>query len=121
MGPRAELDPFTPPLNLALKARSYTFLGEPENALALARSCTTVNPNLQPCFIQLAIAAKETGQEAEARSAADRVIEINPGFSISRQVQLVPFRRPEDASRFADLLRRAGFLNRSISQRKVRP
>jgi adenylate cyclase len=104
----AELDPFTPPLNLALKARSYTFLGEPVNALALALSCTTGAPNLQPCFIQLAIAAKEAGQEAEARSAADRVLEINPGFSISRQVQLVPFRRPEDAGRFADLLRRAG-------------
>jgi adenylate cyclase len=104
----AELDPFTPPLNFALKARSYTFLGEPENALALARSCASVAPNLQPCFVQLAIAAKEARQDAEARSAANRVLEINPGFSVSRQVQLVPFRRSEDASRFADLLRRAG-------------
>jgi TolB-like protein/DNA-binding winged helix-turn-helix (wHTH) protein len=104
----AELDPFTPPLNLALKARSYTFLGEPENALTLARSCTTVAPNLQPCFLQLAIAAKEAGQDAEARSAAERVVEINPDFSISRQIQLVPFRRPEDAETFAHLLRRAG-------------
>jgi adenylate cyclase len=105
----AELDPFTPPLNLALKARSYTFLGEPENALTLARSCTTVAPYLQPCFVQLAIAAKEAGQDAEARSAANRVLEINPDFSISRQIQLLPFRRPEDADKFAALLRRAGF------------
>jgi adenylate cyclase len=104
----AELDPFTPPLNLALKARSYTFLGEPENALTLARSCTTVAPHLQPCFMQLAIAAKEAGQDAEARSAAGRVVEINPDFSISRQIQLVPFRRSEDSEKFAGLLRRAG-------------
>jgi adenylate cyclase len=104
----AELDPFTPPLNLALKARSYTFLGEPENALNLARSCTTVAPQLQPCFMQLAIAAKEAGQDAEARTAAHRIVEINPNFSISRQVQLVPFRHSKDAEKFADLLRRAG-------------
>lgn len=107
-GRAAELDPFTPPLNLALKARSYTFLGEPERALTLARACTAVAPHLQPCFTQLAIAAKEAGQDAEARIAARRIVEINPDFSISRQVQLVPFRRAEDAEKFAGFLRRAG-------------
>jgi adenylate cyclase len=103
-----ELDPFSPPLRLALKARSHTFLGQPEIAFELASACASAAPRLSPCFVQLAIAAKEAGREREAEEAAARLLEINPRFTISRQLQLVPIRHAEDAARFAALLRSAG-------------
>ena len=103
-----ELDPFSPPVNLALTARSYTFLGEPNKALELARSCVAIAPTLQPCLLQLAIAAKAAGRDDEARSTVARLIENNPSFSVKFQVDLVPFRHSEDSDKFADLMRRAG-------------
>jgi adenylate cyclase len=103
-----ELDPLSPPLRLALKARSHTFLGQPEAAFELANACALAAPRLSPCFVQLAIAAQEAGREREAEEAVARLLEINPRFTITRQLQLVPIRHADEATRFAHLLRSAG-------------
>jgi TolB-like protein/class 3 adenylate cyclase len=104
-------DPFRTPLNLALKARAHILLGEFEPALALTRSCAERAPQLQYCFIYLAIAANELGLEDEARAAAQRVLEVDPKFTVERLLSLLRL-RPDPEEKLAVFLRRAGFPNR---------
>ncbi len=103
---RERLDPFRPPLTAALKARAHILVGEFESALALTRSCAERAPELQNCFIYLAIAANELGREEEAYAAVRRVVELNPKFTIRGLLALVRFR---NETKLAGYLRRAGF------------
>jgi tetratricopeptide (TPR) repeat protein len=106
---RAErLDPFYPAIVLALRARAHTMLGEFEPALRLTRTCAERLPKLFVCFLQRAAAAASAGLEEEARTAARRLLEVYPKFSIQRHMRMLPFRNEADAARFAGYLRRAG-------------
>jgi adenylate cyclase len=102
------LDPFFPPIALALKARNNNMLGEFSAALPLARTCAERAPRLLPCFIHLAVAANEKGAMDEARSAVRRVLEIDPRFMSGRFMQLIPYRDADEVTRYVEYLRRAG-------------
>jgi adenylate cyclase len=102
------LNPFIPGVWFGLRAAPHIMLREFEPALRLARLCAERAPSQYPCFVYLAIAARELGLEDEARSAVQRVIELYPKFTIRRHLQVVPFRRDADAAQFAEYLRRAG-------------
>lgn len=82
--------------------------GQPEAAFEPVNACALAAPRLSTCFVQLAIAAVEAGREREAEEAVARLFEINPRFTITRQLQLVPIRHADEASRFVQLLRSAG-------------
>jgi len=102
------LNPFIPGVWFGLRAAPHIMLREFEPALRLARLCAERAPSQYPCFVYLAIAARELGREDEMRSAVKRVIELYPEFTIRRHLQVVPFRRDADAVQFAEYLRRAG-------------
>ncbi|MFZ1102217.1 MAG: winged helix-turn-helix domain-containing protein [Hyphomicrobiaceae bacterium] len=102
------LNPFLPGVWLGVRAEPHIMLREFEPALRLARLCAERAPSLYPCFVYLALAARELGREDEARSAVKRVIELYPKFTIRRHMQVAPFRRDADAVQFGEYLRRAG-------------
>ena len=101
------VDPFTPALNLALKASPHIMLGEFETALALARSCAQ-RARLFACSLYRAIAASELGLKDEADEAVATLLMINPQFSIARHMQMAAFSDLESADRLAAYMRRAG-------------
>jgi tetratricopeptide (TPR) repeat protein len=106
---RAErFDPFFPPIRFVLKAVPHIMLGEFEQALRLSRSCAERAPKLWACHRNRAIAANELGFSEEARVAVRKLLEIDPRFTIGRQMRFLPFRSDADAARFAEYLRRAG-------------
>ena len=83
-------------------------LREFEPAFRLASSCTERAPRHYHCFLYLAIAAKESGREEEARGAVRRLLEIYPKFTIKRHMHIAPFKKDADAAQFAAYLRRLG-------------
>jgi TolB-like protein/DNA-binding winged helix-turn-helix (wHTH) protein len=101
------VDPFSPALNLALKAIPHIMLGEFETAVALARSCAQ-RARVFACSLYRAIAANELGLRDEADEAVATLLEINPQFSIARHMRLAPFSDQESADRLAAYMRRAG-------------
>jgi tetratricopeptide (TPR) repeat protein len=102
------IDPAGPTLRLALTARAQMFTGDHEGALATARICETRAPQFQPCLVFLAISAAAAGNEAGAREAGQRLLAVNPRFTITGHFQLVPFRRPEDIELMRQHLKTAG-------------
>jgi hypothetical protein len=56
----------------------------------------------------LAVAAKESGREEEARGAVRRMLELYPKFTIKRHMDVAPFKKETDAAQFVDYLRRLG-------------
>lgn len=102
------LDPAGSPLDAALKSRAEFFVGDHEAALASARKCTAAAPDLHPCLLYLTIAASAAGQTEEAKATAQRLLELNPEFSIARHFAIIPFRDPGDVEKMASHLREAG-------------
>jgi adenylate cyclase len=102
------LHPFIPGAWFGVRAKPHLMLREFEPAMRLARLCAERSPGHFPCFIDLAIAAKETGRDEEARRALQRLLEIYPKFTIRRHMSIAPFRIASDAVQFAEYLRRAG-------------
>lgn len=104
----AKLDPAGPILRLALTSRAQTFNGDLEGALASARACEARGPQFQPCLVFLAVAAAAIGEEDAARRAGQRLLEVNPRFTISGHFQVIPFRRSEDIALMRQHLLAAG-------------
>lgn len=102
------LNPFLPGVWFGVRAAPHIMLREFEPALRLARLCAERAPFSYPCFVYLAIGAKEIGRDEEARRALQRLLEIYPKFTIRRHTSIAPFRIESDAVQFAEYLRRAG-------------
>ena len=102
------IDPVGTTLGLALLARAQMFTGDTEGALATARTCETRAPRFQPCLVFLAISAAAAGEEALARQAGERLLEVNPRFTISEHFRIVPFRNADDVEVMRRHLRTAG-------------
>ena len=104
----SKLDPVGPTLRLALTSRAQMFTGDLAGALATASACESRTPRLQPCLVFLAIAAAANGDARRAQEAGQRLLELNPRFSIAGHFQLVRFRRAEDIEVMRRHLRAAG-------------
>ena len=103
-----KVDPAGPMLRLALTSRAQMFTGDPEGALASANACEARAPRFQPCLVFLAIAAAAGGDEAAAREAGQRLLDVNPHFSVDDHMEIVRLRRPEDDALMRRHLRTAG-------------
>jgi adenylate cyclase len=106
---RAEhLNPFVPGVWFGIRAKPHIMLREFEPAFPLVRSCTERTPTHYPCFMFLAIAAKELGRDDAARGAVRRLLELYPKFTIKRHLGVAPFKKDVDAVQLSVYLRRAG-------------
>ena len=102
------LNPFVSGPSFGIRAKPHIMLREFEPAFRLARSCAERTPTHYHCFMFLAVAAKESGREEEARAAVRRLLEIYPKFTIKRHMHVAPFKKDADAAQFAEYLRRLG-------------
>jgi adenylate cyclase len=85
-------------------AAAFIELGRFGEAIVAAKKALRQNPCFPPAYRCLASASAHLGHDAEAREAAARLLEADPGFSISRHVGL----GQSNAKRFIEGLRKAG-------------
>jgi tetratricopeptide (TPR) repeat protein len=101
------LDPFM------LVARSGIALahfhsGRYDEAASWAEKALRENPNYLPAVRVLAASSALAGRLREAQNAMARLRAIDPALRVSDLMDLNPRRRPEDAARYAEGLRKAG-------------
>jgi adenylate cyclase len=101
------LDPFYPPLTPGWKGRAHYMLRQYQQALPFLRECVTRAPELMTGHCWLAATYAQLGQLEKARFEAEEVVRIHPKASITQLMQLMPFRRPEDADHLVEGLRQA--------------
>jgi TolB-like protein/cytochrome c-type biogenesis protein CcmH/NrfG len=82
--------------------------GRFEEGLRWARKSVLEGPHWGAAHRYLIGALLLTGQEGEARAAAQRYLALEPGFSLRRLVEIGPFRRTPDQERLFDAMRQAG-------------
>jgi TolB-like protein/class 3 adenylate cyclase len=102
------LDPVSDSFPVAT-AHAYFFLERYEEALDRARHFLQRLPNAHAALRIGAASAAFAGRGDAAYQLANRLLEIDPAFSISRLSEyLGPYQRPEFVEKYADGLRRAG-------------
>jgi tetratricopeptide (TPR) repeat protein len=87
---------------------TYNMMRRYEEAIETCKKVSELRPrNLAP-FINLAVAYSELGQMDKAREAADKVLEMNPNFSMDSFEKTLPFKNKADRDLFVNGLRKAG-------------
>ena len=81
------LDPFYPVLFDLYLGRAYYFSKQYDKAVAQLRACAVRAPKFRPCYMFLAPAYAELGNQAEAQRTVKTLLKIAPKFSISKSVQ----------------------------------
>jgi adenylate cyclase len=113
------LDPFFNPMLLGAFGHCYIMLRNDRAALAPLRECAARAPRWRPAFVWLAAACMRLDLVNEARTAAARVLDIEPDFSIEAWRRLHPYRDLTGAERIYGALRAAGLPDRpSTSMRR---
>ena len=79
-----------------------------EEAFVPLRKVLTLNPNLGPARLNLAICYTELGRLEEARTEVAEVLRINPNASLEVFKHFLSYKNPADTERFLDGLRKAG-------------
>ncbi|HET7879531.1 MAG TPA: tetratricopeptide repeat protein, partial [Acetobacteraceae bacterium] len=106
------LDPFFAPMLLGALGHCYILLGNERAALAPLRECAARAPRWRPAFVWLAAACMRLDLVNEARTAAARVLEIDPNFSIRAWRRLHPYRDLAGAERMYEALSEVGLPDR---------
>jgi tetratricopeptide (TPR) repeat protein len=102
------LDLFPFPIGIAMSWAQFV-AGRYEEAATLGRRAVHQKPNFLPGIRIFAAACAMAGHLDEAKVAIWRMRELDPAFRISSIQYLIPIRRPEDAARYENALRVAGF------------
>jgi adenylate cyclase len=100
-------DPFPPGMYLSWLGNSYYLLGRYEEAFATLSVGAERMPDYQSILVWLAGAAARIGREDDARSAAARVLRLQPDFTIAGWLNFIRL-VPTDAANLNEGLRRAG-------------
>jgi adenylate cyclase len=106
------LEPFRNAVRLAYMGHAYYMLGRGEDAVTPLRDSAWQMPDLRITHLWLAAAYAELGRLSEAHAAADEVRRIEPHFRIERWKRTAVYKRPEDAERLFDGIRKAGLPER---------
>jgi TolB-like protein/class 3 adenylate cyclase/Flp pilus assembly protein TadD len=89
-------------------ALAHFVAGRYDESVFWAEKASREDPNFLPAIRIIATSAGNSGQLERAQKAANRMLEIDPAFRVSRLADHVPLRRPDDLARYAEGLRRAG-------------
>jgi tetratricopeptide (TPR) repeat protein len=101
------LDPFMYIAQTGIALACF-FAGRYHEASSWAEKALLENPNYYPALRTSAASNALAGRLEEARKAMVRLRKIDPALHVSDLKDLIPFRRPEDAARYAEGLRKAG-------------
>ena len=89
-------------------ALAHFCAGRYDEASSLAEKVLREDPYYYPALRILATSSALAGQLENARKAMARLREIDPKLRVSDLSDLTPLRRPKDAARYAEGLRKAG-------------
>jgi DNA-binding SARP family transcriptional activator/tetratricopeptide (TPR) repeat protein len=82
--------------------------GDYSNAIEAGRRAVELNPLFSSTYKSYLSALGWMGLTREATEVRDRLLTLEPGFSLDKAVERSPFLRAEDVARYAEGLRRAG-------------
>jgi DNA-binding SARP family transcriptional activator/TolB-like protein len=88
--------------------------GDCASAVEAGRRAIELNPFFSSSFKGYLAALGWMHRPREAREVLDRLLVLEPGFSIEAALVRSPLKRPEDLARYAEGLRRAGLRERRV-------
>lgn len=86
----------------------HLLLGEHEAAAAAGREAVELNPWFSSAFKAYLAVLGHQGRREEADAARQRLLKLEPGFTVADAVRRSPLKRREDLEHYAEGLRRAG-------------
>jgi len=87
---------------------AYTFKGDYERAVIVGRRCTKATPDFVAGYKPLVAALGHLGRQDEAKPYLEKLLSLEPDFTIERFGSRYPFKRDEDRRRYMEGLRLAG-------------
>jgi adenylate cyclase len=102
------LNPITPSWCLHMLGMAYRETGRYKESVTACRKAIKLQPNNIFAYLILAATYTMLGREDEARTAAAKVLRIDPKFSVEHFAKTRPHIDPANTARFADALRKAG-------------
>jgi TolB-like protein/Flp pilus assembly protein TadD len=105
LNPLDDLFPFSVELALAW---AHFVAGHYQEAVTLGRKAIRQQPDLPPALRIFAAACVKAGNLDEARTAINRMRELNPSFRISNIKDVLTLGRPQDLAAYEEALRIAG-------------
>ena len=100
-------DPFPPPIYLSYLGNAYYMTGQYDAAYDTLHRGSERMPDYRAMWVWLAAAAAQSGRDADAHRAVQRVLSMAPNFTIGAWLRHIQFDRQADADRLADGLRKA--------------
>jgi tetratricopeptide (TPR) repeat protein len=87
---------------------AYAFKGDYEQAVAFGRRAVKSNPEYSNGYKPLIAALGHLGRRDEARPYVERLLSLEPDFTVARFGQVYPFKHDRDRKRYMTGLRLAG-------------
>jgi len=87
---------------------AYTFLGDYEQAVTVGRRAVKTNPDFVNGYKPLIASLGYLGRRDEAQEYIDKLLSIEPGFTIKRFAAVYPIQKDSDRQRYMEGLRLAG-------------
>jgi TolB-like protein len=106
-GELAPLDPYSSFFE-GLYTVAYTFKGDYERAVIVGRRCTKAMPDFVAGYKPLVAALGHLGRRDEARPYVDKLLSLEPRFTVEFHGRTYPFKREQDRRRYMEGLRLAG-------------
>ena len=100
-------NPFCPAWYIHNAILSYHFLGKWDEAIAEGKRALERNPDHFPAMVCMAMVYGNSGRLAEGRALAEKMLKIDPGFSLESS-KTWPFKYPADAELGKAGLRKVG-------------
>ena len=100
-------DPYAFFFNMAL-GMPYLLTGQYEKAARVGRRARDLNPGFSSGYKGLLAALGHLGATGEAEAVLQRLMTLEPAFSVRRAIERSPLTRQEDLIRYVEGLRRAG-------------
>jgi tetratricopeptide (TPR) repeat protein len=102
------LNPIPPTPYLHHLALANHFLGRYEDAIELNREVLQRSPNNLFAHIGLTADYSASGREEEAHQQAEKVLRLDPAFSLDKYAELLPITDAAERERYLANLRKAG-------------
>jgi adenylate cyclase len=90
---------------------AYLLNGQYDLAISEYNNATQIAPTSPFPYMMLAPTYVLSGQKEKAQAAAEKLLELNPKFSVDRYEKKSPLRKKEDLDRIVDAMRKSGLPN----------